>query len=296
VEELIQQFLDYLSVERGLAPNTIQSYGRDLRCFASFLKKRNIESIEGVSHKDITEFMWARKKDGIAANSIARALVAIRVFYKFLVREQKAKQDPTSILDSPKLWKRIPDTLSVDEVERLITRPDSRNILGIRDRAILELLYATGIRVSEIVGLSLNDLNLGAGFLKCTGKGQKERIVPVGKKAQMAIDLYISKVRPQLVRPKVSSNGLFLTRLGKKMTRQMLWKIVKRYAKAANIKKSITPHTLRHSFATHLLERGADLRVVQELLGHADIATTQIYTHVDKERLKAIHSKYHPRP
>jgi integrase/recombinase XerD len=184
----------------------------------------------------------------------------------------------------------------VDEVERLITRPDSRNILGIRDRAILELLYATGIRVSEIVGLSLNDLNLGAGFLKCTGKGQKECIVPVGKKAQMAIDLYISKVRPQLVRPKVSSNGLFLTRLGKKMTRQMLWKIVKRYAKAANIKKSITPHTLRHSFATHLLERGADLRVVQELLGHADIATTQIYTHVDKERLKAIHSKYHPRP
>ena len=296
MEELIQQFLDYLSVERGLAPNTIQSYGRDLRCFASFLKKRNIESIEGVSHKDITEFMWARKKDGIAANSIARALVAIRVFYKFLVREQKAKQDPTSILDSPKLWKRIPDTLSVDEVERLITRPDSRNILGIRDRAILELLYATGIRVSEIVGLSLNDLNLGAGFLKCTGKGQKERIVHVGKKAQMAIDLYISKVRPQLVRPKVSSNGLFLTRLGKKMTRQMLWKIVKRYAKAANIKKSITPHTLRHSFATHMLERGADLRVVQELLGHADIATTQIYTHVDKERLKAIHSKYHPRP
>ena len=296
MQELIGQFLDYLSVERGLAPNTIQSYGRDLRCFAGFLKKAGVPSLENVSHKDITEFMWSRKKAGIAANSISRALVAIRVFYKFLLRETKVRHDPTSVLDSPKLWKRIPDSLSVDDVEKLLIKPDARDNLGIRDRAILEVLYATGIRVSEAVNLNLNDLNRDVGFLKCTGKGQKERIVPVGKKAQAALTAYIEKVRFQLARSGSPNSGLFLTRLGKKMTRQMLWKIVKRYANLTNIKKPITPHTLRHSFATHLLERGADLRVVQELLGHADITTTQIYTHVDKERLKAIHRKFHPSP
>lgn len=288
--------MDYLSVERGLAPNTIQAYARDLRSFAEFLEKRGAASPDKTTHKDITEFMWRRKESGLAPNSISRAVVAIRVFYRFLLREQKIKNDPTSVLDSPKLWKRIPDALGVGEVEKLITRPDIRDLFGARDRAILELLYATGIRASEMVNLNLNDLNLGVGFLKCTGKGQKERIVPLGKKAQTAVSAYIQKARPKLLQSKKSNSGLFLTRLGKKMSRQMLWKIVKRYAQRAGIKKEITPHTLRHSFATHLLERGADLRVVQELLGHADIATTQIYTHVDKERLKAIHKKYHPRP
>jgi len=218
------------------------------------------------------------------------------IFFRFLQQEGLLTGNITEVMDSPKLWKRIPDSLSLDEVERLLIKPDARDKLGIRDRAILEVLYATGIRVSEAVNLNLNDLNRDVGFLKCTGKGQKERIVPVGKKAQVALTAYIEKVRPQLARSKSPNSGLFLTRLGRKMTRQMLWKIVKRYARLANIKKPITPHTLRHSFATHLLERGADLRVVQELLGHADITTTQIYTHVDKERLKAIHKKYHPRP
>lgn len=296
MDELIQQFLDYLSVERGLAPNTIDAYGRDLRRFSEFLQKRGGLSFDKVLHRDITEFMWQRKENGLAANSISRALVAIKVFYRFLLREQKVRQDPTGTLDSPKLWKRVPDVLSVEEIERLIAKPDARNFLGIRDRAIFELLYATGTRVSEAVNLNSGDLNLDVGFLKCVGKGGKERIVPVGKKAQAALILYLQKVRPRLLKAKFPSSGLFLTRLGKKMTRQMLWKLIKKYTRLANIKKEITPHTLRHSFATHLLERGADLRVVQELLGHANIATTQIYTHVDKERLKAIHRKYHPRP
>ena len=296
VKELIQQFLDYLSVERGLAPNTIESYGRDLRAFLDFFEKRGIKSIDATTHKDIAEFMWSEKEKGLSPNSISRALVAIKVFYRFLLKEQVIKQDPTSILDSPKLWKRLPDVLGVEEVEKLVTKPDLKDLFGIRDRAILELLYATGIRVSEMINLNLGDLNLDVGFLKCIGKGSKERITPLGKKAQEALVRYLQNVRSKLVQSKFPNNGLFLTRLGKKMSRQMVWKIVKRYAKLCNIKKDITPHTLRHSFATHLLERGADLRIVQELLGHANISTTQIYTHVDKERLKAIHRKFHPRP
>jgi len=296
MKELIQQFLDYLSVERGLAPNTIQAYSRDLNNFAQYLEKSNVKSVDKVVHKDVTEFMWSRKEKGIAANSISRGLVAIRVFFRFLLREQKIKQDPTSVLDSPKLWKRIPDVLGIAEVEKLITRPDTRDLLGMRDRAILELLYATGLRVSEIINLNVNDLNMDVGFLKSLGKGGKERIVPMGKKAQDAVNVYLQKVRPKLLGKHSPNNGLFLTRLGKKMTRQMLWKLIKKYTREANIKKEVTPHTLRHSFATHLLERGADLRVVQELLGHANISTTQIYTHVDKERLKAIHRQFHPRP
>jgi integrase/recombinase XerD len=296
MKELIQQFLDYLSVERGLAPNTIQAYSRDLNNFAQYLEKTGVKSADKVAHKDVTEFMWSRKEKGIAANSISRALVAIRVFFRFLLREQKIKQDPTSVLDSPKLWKRIPDVLGVAEVEKLIMKPDTRDPLGIRDRAILELLYATGLRASEIINLNISDLNMDVGFLKSLGKGSKERIVPMGKKSQDAVTVYLQKVRPKLLGKHSPNSGLFLTRLGKKMTRQMLWKLIKKYALQANIKKEVTPHTLRHSFATHLLERGADLRVVQELLGHANISTTQIYTHVDKERLKAIHRQFHPRP
>lgn len=296
MRDLIQQFLDYLSVERGLAPNTIQAYGRDLNMFEDFLRKRTVASVEKVSHKDITEFMWHRKQKGIAANSISRELVAIRVFFRFLLREQKIKQDPANMFDSPKLWKCIPDVLGVAEVEKLITRPDLKDLLGIRDRAILELLYATGARASELINLNINDLNMDVGFLKCFGKGGKERIVPLGKKARQAVGAYLDKARPKILGLHSPNNGLFLSRLGKKMTRQMLWKLIKKYTRQADIKKEVTPHTLRHSFATHLLERGADLRVVQELLGHANISTTQIYTHVDKERLKAIHRKFHPRP
>jgi len=295
MKESVEQFLDYLSVERGLAPNTIQSYGRDLDNYAEFLKSSGRGSWQRTDRKDITSFMLKQKDRGLSPNSISRALVAIKVFYRFLHRERLIKENPATTLDSPKLWKYLPEALSVDEVERLLNKPDIRHWMGIRDKASLELMYATGMRVSEMVELNLHDVNMEVGFVKCVGKGQKERIIPVGKAAITALKRYQEKVRPRLLKTP-PSNGLFLTRLGRKMTRQSFWKTIKKYALQAKVGKSITPHTLRHSFATHLLERGADLRIVQEMLGHANISTTQIYTHINKERLKQIHRQFHPRP
>ncbi|MBI5143877.1 MAG: tyrosine recombinase XerD, partial [Candidatus Omnitrophica bacterium] len=229
------------------------------------------------------------------SNSISRALAAIKVFYRFLVQERLAKDDVAGILESPRLIRPLPNVLGANEVDRLLAAPDVRDWMGIRDKAALELIYATGMRVSEIVELSTDGLNLDVGFIKCKGKGSKERMVPIGKVARNSISKYIEKVRPRLLKQRQDAH-LFLTRLGKKVSRQSFWKMIKRYAKKARIKKDIAPHTLRHSFATHLLERGADLRVVQEMLGHVDISTTQIYTHINKERLKAIHKQFHPRP
>ncbi|MDP3789211.1 MAG: tyrosine recombinase, partial [Candidatus Omnitrophota bacterium] len=203
--------------------------------------------------------------------------------------------DVTSVIETPKLWKHLPDSLSSDEVDHMLSKPNLKDWIGIRDKACLELMYATGMRVSEVVNLNLSDANFDLGIVKCLGKGSKERIVPLGKAAILAVRRYLEKIRPGLVKSG-SEKGLFLTRLGHKMTRQMFWKIIKSYAKKARIDKNITPHTLRHSFATHLLERGADLRSVQEMLGHANISTTQIYTHINKERLKMIHRQFHPRP
>lgn len=295
MNDLIEEFLGYLSVERGLSGNTLVSYRRDLAKFFDYLKSRRIASPERVTRQMITSFMLAEKDRGLSANSVSRALACLKTFFKFLVRENKIKEDVTSVIESPKLWKKLPFTLNLDEVESLLMAPNVRDLTGARDKACLELLYATGMRASELINLKMNDINMEVGFAKCFGKGSKERIVPFGRKAKESIARYVEKSRPAFLKKKVS-NFLFLTRLGKPMSRQTLWKTVKKYAREADIKKDITPHSLRHSFATHILERGADLRIVQELLGHADISTTQIYTHVSKDRLKAIHKKFHPRP
>ncbi len=295
MRELIDSFLSYLSVERGLAQNTIISYQSDLNSYIEFLSGRSIATLSKANKNDIVNFMLFQKDRGLAANSIARRLAAVKVFHRFLVRERILKADPTSLIDSPKLWKRIPETLSLNEVEALLNQPNIREKLGLRDRAILETLYATGMRVSEAVNLKLDNVNLDIGFLRCIGKGNKERVIPIGKKAINSLRRYLEVSRPQLLKKK-ESEFLFLSRFSKKISRQSFWKLIKKYAKAARIKKSIRPHTLRHSFATHLLERGADLRSVQEMLGHANISTTQIYTHINKERLKTIHKMFHPRP
>jgi integrase/recombinase XerD len=295
MRELIDTFLNYLSVERGLSRNTLISYQDDLRSYIDFIINRHIDALSKTTKNDIIDFMLYQKDKGLAANSIARHLAAIKVFYRFLVRERILKTDPTSLIDSPKLWKKIPETLSLNEVDALLNQPNVRDRQGIRDRAILETLYATGMRVSEAVNLKLDNINLDIGFLRCIGKGNKERVIPLGKKAIISLKRYLGISRPQLLKKK-ESEFLFLSRLGKKISRQSLWKIIKRYARGAKIKKPISPHILRHSFATHLLERGADLRSVQEMLGHANISTTQIYTHINKERLKAIHKMFHPRP
>lgn len=296
MRELVESFLNYLSVERSLSNNTIVAYRRDLNKYISYLEKSGISSLSQSTRKDISDFMFRLKDNGLNASSIARNLAAIKVFYRFLVRERILKADPSSLLDSPRLWKRIPDALSFQEVEDLLKGPSLRQTQGIRDRAILEVMYATGMRVSEAVNLKVTDVNLDAGFTRCIGKGSKERIVPLGKQAIAALRRYLEAARPKLLKKSQAETILFLSRLGKRVSRQSFWKIIKAYARKARIKKNIRPHTLRHSFATHLLEGGADLRSVQEMLGHADISTTQIYTHIDKNRLKLIHKTYHPRP
>lgn len=295
VRDMIEDFLNYLLVERGLSENTISAYRSDLYKYSDFTQKKKRLHPNEIKRDDIRDYMMTQKERGLSANSISRSLVAIKVFHRFLLREKYIKEDVASVLDSPKLWKHLPESLSISEVEEIIKKPNTRNWLGIRDKAALELMYATGLRVSEIVNLIVDNVNLDIGFVKCVGKGSKERIVPIGRQSQAALTRYIQKVRPKLIKSTPSSI-LFLSRLGKKISRQSFWKMIKKYALLSGIKKDIAPHTLRHSFATHLLERGADLRVVQEMLGHADISTTQIYTHVNKERLKSIHHQFHPRP
>jgi integrase/recombinase XerD len=296
MKDFAEDFLNYLLVEKGLSENTIAAYRSDLNKYIIFLeeKKKRFHPDE-IQRNDISDYMLFQKEKSLSANSISRALVAIKTLHRFLMREKHAKEDVTIVLDSPKLWKNLPQTLSVTEVEQIIKKPNPRNRIGLRDRAVLELMYATGLRVSEIVDLKTENINLEVGFLRCIGKGNKERIVPIGKQARYAIEKYLAKSRLKIKNAQ-SCNALFLSRLGKKISRQSFWKMIKKYALQAGIDKDITPHTLRHSFATHLLERGADLRVVQEMLGHSDISTTQIYTHINKERLKSIHNQFHPRP
>lgn len=295
MQEFIESFLNYLSVERGLSRNTIVSYEEDLNSYTGFLTARHIDTLSKTTKDDIINFMLSQKDKGLAANSVARRLAAIRMFYRFLVRERILKNDPAVLVDSPKLWKKVPETLSVNEIEALLSQPNIRDKQGLRDKAILETLYATGMRVSEAVNLKFNDVNLDIGFLRCLGKGRKERVIPLGAKAIASIRRYLDTSRPAFLKGK-ESEFLFLSRFGKKLSRQSFWKIIKKYARDAKIKKPIRPHILRHSFATHLLERGADLRSVQEMLGHSNISTTQIYTHISKDRLKMIHRLYHPRP
>ncbi len=295
MRELIDMFLNYLSVERGLSNNTISAYRRDLTLYVDFLINNRIDALNKTSKNDIVNFMLFQKDHGLSVNSISRRLTAVRIFYRFLVRERILKTDPSSLVDSPKTWKKIPDALSLNEVEILLHQPNIRQMQGVRDKAILEVLYATGMRVSEAVNLKMDSSNFDVGFVRCIGKGNKERIIPLGKKAIESTKRYLSVSRPHFLKEK-ESNFLFLNRFGNKISRQSLWKLIKRYAKNAEIKKPIKPHILRHSFATHLLEHGADLRSVQEMLGHSNISTTQIYTHINKERLKTIHKTFHPRP
>jgi len=294
MDDLIEDFLGYLATERGLSQNTIMAYRRDLKKYAAHVGGGKKDNILSATRKEIFGYMLSLKDAGLASNSIARSLAAIKMFYRFLVQENFLKENAASLLESPKLIRSLPGTLSVAEVDRLLSQPKATDWMGMRDKAELELMYATGMRVSEVITLTIENVNLDVGFAKCQGKGGKERIVPLGRKAKEAIQRYIEKVRGTLA--KKPTAHLFLTRLGKRQSRQTFWKMIKKYARQAGIQREITPHTLRHSFATHLLGRGADLRVVQEMLGHADIATTQIYTHVTRERLKAIHAQFHPRP
>ncbi|MFP3869758.1 MAG: site-specific tyrosine recombinase XerD [Syntrophobacteria bacterium] len=294
MERHLDLFLDYLAVERGLAANTRAAYSSDLLKLLSYLHERGIRDWTRVGFPEIVAFLSLAQEEGLAARSRARLLAAVRGFFKFMVREQYLRENPVLHTTSPRLGRRLPAVLSMTEVEQLLAQPDQNTILGKRDAAMLELLYATGLRVSELVNLTMNRVNLEVGFLIVVGKGSKERIVPMGEAATEAVRAYALESRPRLLRGRMSE-VLFSTNRGTAMTRQGFWKRLRKYGRQAKIQKHLTPHTLRHSFASHLLERGADLRSVQMMLGHADISTTQIYTHVARERLKQIHQKYHPR-
>ncbi len=295
MKPLIGEFLNYVSVERGLAKNTLMAYQRDLTAYTAYLEEvAGVRSPDAIRHQHISTYMMVQKKGKMQATSICRSLAAIRMFHRFLVRESFAKEDPTGLVDTPKLWKRIPDVLTQAEIMAMINAANGRDAQSVRDQAVLELFYASGLRVSELVALRLEDVNLETGIVICMGKGSKERLIPVGSKAREALEKYLGKARLKMLGGKNVAE-IFVSRLGKKMSRQSIWKTIKSYARKANIKKTIKPHTLRHTFATHLLEHGADLRSVQEMLGHSDISTTQIYTHVDKERLRTVHKQFHPR-
>ncbi len=295
IKELLLEFLDYLAVEKGLSKNTILSYKADLAHFIAHIEEKGKNEIKDITRQNITDYLLYQKGKGLSGNSISRALVSIKMFYRFLIQEHFVKDDVAGVLESPKLIRPLPNVLSIAEVDKLLSVPDLKDWIGIRDKAALELMYATGMRVSELVELTTDRLDLDVGFIRCRGKGDKERIVPIGRSSKEAIIRYLEKVRPKLLKDKQDTH-LFLSRLGRKVSRVSFWKMIKKCAKQARIRKEIMPHTIRHSFATHLLERGADLRVVQEMLGHSDIATTQIYTHVNKDRLKSIHRQFHPRP
>ena len=294
MKEFIDEFMDYLSVERGLAKNTLLAYRRDLDKYIGYLSQKGIDTAKQVKQEHVSNFMFDLKKHEMSATTICRSLAAVKMFHRFLMRENLAKEDPTTLVDTPKLWKRIPAVLTQAEIESMILAASGKNIQQVRDQAILEIFYASGLRVSELSDLKTTSIDYDVGFVRAIGKGSKERIIPLGMKAREAVQRYLLRARPKLLKNQ-TNDVLFLSRLGKKISRQSLWAVIKSYARKANIKKTIKPHTLRHTFATHLLEHGADLRSVQEMLGHADISTTQIYTHVDNERLKSVHKQFHPR-
>lgn len=294
LNQLIDSFLTYLTAVKGLSKNTLESYGRDILKLAVFLEGKNITRIDQVDYKHILDFFTYLKEQGLNTRSTSRTLISIRQFFKFLLTEKFIESDPTFLIRTPKTKRVLPETLSLEDVEKLLSPPDESSPEGIRDKSMLELLYATGTRVSELVELRLNDVNFELGYIIAYGKGSKQRIVPIGEKAKIKLREYLDTSRPKLLKSRTSPH-LFVTRLGRKMTRQGFWKVIKAYSRKSGLTKKISPHTLRHSFATHLLERGADLRAIQVMLGHSDISTTQIYTHVERERLKEVHKKYHPR-
>lgn len=290
----LEDFFHYLRIERGLSENTLTSYKCDLKQYVHYMEKVAHKSDwESVARNDITRFMYGLKDDGKSASTIARTLSSIRLFHRFLVGEQMITHDASLHIETPKLERKLPDILSPKDIESLLVI-NGNSPLKLRNKAMLELLYATGLRVTELITLKVSDLHLTMGFVRCYGKGEKERIVPLGDMAKRAVEFYLQHARGGLVK-RSGADTLFVNQHGRPLTRQGFWKILKAAAKNAGITKTITPHTLRHSFATHLLENGADLRSVQEMLGHSDIATTQIYTHVTKTRLKDVYQTYHPR-
>ncbi|MFH1283730.1 MAG: site-specific tyrosine recombinase XerD [bacterium] len=286
--ELLNGFLNYIKVEKVLSENTIYAYKLDLNKFLGYCENKLVNPLE-CKHAQITEFLWDESFSKLKPASVVRLIQVLKLFYKFLLNENLIKQDPTFNILSPKLPKKLPKYLTLDEVDRLIENPNSNKELGIRLKAMFELLYATGIRVSELITLKMNNLDLKEGFVKVLGKGNKERIIPIGHRATQAIKTYITVRKSNF-----GAKELFISKLGRKMSRVEFWRQIKNYARKAGITKNMSPHIMRHSFATHMLQRGADLRVVQELLGHADISTTQIYTHLEREHLKEKHKKYHP--
>jgi integrase/recombinase XerD len=290
----IDAFFDYMTVECGLSPNTILAYRRDLLKFGSFLGDESLSGIDRVTADTILDYMASEKDGGMAVTSISRNLVAIKMFVRYLVMEGKLAHDVTAALDSPRVWKTLPGCLDRVHVEQLLAAPDEREPLGLRDRAILATMYATGTRAGEVVNLKLPDVNFEYQFLRCFGKGSKERVVPMAERDLKLLRQYIDDERPRLAHGKTTAY-VFLTKSGNRLSRETVWRIVKKHAARIGISEHVSPHTLRHSFATHLLAGGADLRSVQEMLGHVNIATTQIYTHMDKDRLKAIHKRFHPR-
>ena len=289
--DLLKSFLNYLAVEKGLSRNTLESYERDLRKYFRYLEKKEPGEI---GQHDVLEFLSKLAREGMAVPSQARCLSAVRGFHRYLLTDDLCSNDPTVNIDTPHGWTRLPKTLSSSEVESLLGQPDLSAPLGIRDKAMLEVIYAAGLRVSELVGLRLQDINLERGYVVVVGKGSKERAVPLGEAAAVRLKEYLDRARPLLIKG-AASDSVFISSRKRQITRQMFWERIKLYVRKAGITRDVSPHTLRHSFATHLLDNGADLRSVQAMLGHSDISTTQIYTHVSRERLKRIHEKHHPR-
>ena len=292
-DPLLDAFLEHLVVERGLAQNSLEAYRRDLVRYTAYLTARR-KAVTSLERVEVPRYLLALREAGLGPRSVARHLSAIRQYHRFLVRQGQAREDPTAHLESPRPWRRLPGVLSSEEVDRLLAPREPTTPRSLRDQGMLELMYASGLRVSELVGLRLADLDLTVGIVRVLGKGNKERLVPLGEAAAESLRAYLTRGRPRLDRGGASPY-LFPGRRGRALTRQMFWHLMQRQAAAAGIRKRVTPHTLRHSFATHLVERGADLRSVQLMLGHADIATTQIYTHLSRAHLKAVYDKYHPR-
>jgi integrase/recombinase XerD len=294
MEGLLDAFIAFIRAERGLSGKTVDAYAADITAYFEDLRARGVPDVTRVKQEDITAHLGTLARNGLSKRSQARHLAALRGFHRFLVAERLAEKDPTEDLDTPRAARKLPSFLTLEEVEQLLAAPDERTTAGQRDKAMLELLYATGLRVSELCGLSVNDLQLTAGYLVAKGKGSKERIVPIGSVAAEKVGEYLGGAR-QAILGKRESRALFVTPRGGAFTRQGFWKLLKRYALKAGIRKPLSPHKLRHSFATHLVERGADLRAVQAMLGHADLSTTQIYTHVNSARLRSVYDDFHPR-
>jgi integrase/recombinase XerD len=291
---LLEKYIDSLWLEKGLSRNTLESYQRDLEAFRQWLNG-NGRAIKSVRREDLMRYLSERMAKGIKSRSTARALSCLRGLYRYMLRENMIAEDPTLQIQNPKLGRPLPDTLSESEVERLLAAPDVKTVIGFRDRTMLEVLYASGLRVSELVGLRLTDINLRQGVVRVMGKGSKERLVPLGEEAISWVQRYLLEARPDLLKKNLVEDAVFPSSHGKPMTRQTFWYRIKAHAATAEIVRKISPHTLRHAFATHLINHGADLRVVQLLLGHSDLSTTQIYTHVAQQRLKSLHQVHHPR-